>query len=152
MGHDIFISYSHKDKTTADAICAYIEPKGMRCWYAPRDIVPGADWANSIIEAISSTKIMVLVFTEHSNISTQVLREVSNAVSAGVTIIPFKLTKEEPVSGMKYYLSTLHWLDAMNDDLHISIENLYAFIGIIEPMSIPSTNIAFALPVARHIQ
>jgi len=126
MAHDIFISYSNKDKTTADAICAYMESKGLRCWYAPRDIVPGADWANSIIESIGSTKIMILVFTSNSNISSQVLREVSNAVNSGVTIIPFKLTEDEPVQGMKYYLSTLHWLDAMNEDLSIAIDNLYA--------------------------
>lgn len=125
MAHEIFISYSHKDKATADAICAYVESKGLRCWYAPRDIMPGASWANSIIEAIDSTKILVLVFTEHSNISPQVLREVSNAVSAGVTVVPLKLTEKEPISGMKYYLATVHWLDAMNEDLSAAIENLY---------------------------
>lgn len=125
MAHEIFISYSHKDKATADAICAYVESKGIRCWYAPRDIMPGADWANSIIEAIDRTKILVLVFTDHSNISPQVLREVSNAVSAGVTVVPLKLTEKEPISGMKYYLATVHWLDAMDEDLSAAIENLY---------------------------
>ncbi len=124
MAHDIFISYSHKDKTIADAICAHMESQGLRCWYAPRDIVPGASWANSIIEAIRSTKIMVLIFTDDSNVSTQVLREVSNAVSAGVTIIPFRLTEAEPAGDMQYYLSVVHWLDAMNGELENSIENL----------------------------
>ena len=117
MNHDIFISYSHVDKTTADAICSYFENNGLRCWYAPRDITPGADWADSIIQAIADTKVMVLIFTKDSNISKQVLREVNNAVSEGVTIVPFRLTKEEPVAGMKYYLSTVHWLDAMDEEL-----------------------------------
>ena len=125
MNHDIFISYSHVDKTTADAICSYFENNGLRCWYAPRDITPGADWADSIIQAIADTKVMVLIFTKDSNISKQVLREVNNAVSEGVTIVPFRLTKEEPVAGMKYYLSTVHWLDAMDEELDQSIRNLY---------------------------
>lgn len=125
MAHDIFISYSNKDKITANAICAHMEQNGLRCWYAPRDIEPGADWADSIISAINTARLMVLIFTDHSNISSQVLREVSNAVSAGIPIIPFRLTDEEPVKGMRYYLSTVHWLDAMNEDLEDAIGELY---------------------------
>ena len=95
MAHDVFISYSHKDKTIADAICARLEQNGTRCWYAPRDIRPGADWAASIIDAIESSKIMVLVFTDSSNASPQVLREINNAVSAGVVLVPYKMTKAD---------------------------------------------------------
>ena len=114
MAHDVFISYSHKDKAVADAICAKLEQDGTRCWYAPRDIRPGADWAASIIDAIEAAKVMVLVFTDASNASQQVLREINNAVSAGVVLVPFKLTDNPPNRGMQYYLSTVHWLDAMD--------------------------------------
>ena len=124
MESDVFISYSHKDKNVADAICFNLETNHLCCWYAPRDIVPSSDWASSIIDAINTTKVLVLVFTENSNISPQVLREVSNAVNAGVTIVPFRLTEEEPVAGIKYYLSTVHWLDAMDEELNASIGNL----------------------------
>ena len=54
MAHDVFISYSHHDKPTADAVCAKLEEDGIRCWYAPRDIQPGADWAGSIVHAIEA--------------------------------------------------------------------------------------------------
>ena len=128
MAHDVFISYSHKDKAVADAICARLEQDGARCWYAPRDITPGADWAGSIIEAIGSTKIMVLVFTDFSNASKQVMREVNNAVSNGVTIVPFKLTESLPTQSMQYYLSTVHWLDAMNRPLENGIEELNSLV------------------------
>ncbi len=114
MAHDVFISYSHKDKAIADAICAKLEQDGSRCWYAPRDIRPGADWAASIIDAIEAAKVMVLVFTDASNASQQVLREINNAVAAGVVLVPYKLTANPPNRGMQYYLSTVHWLDAMD--------------------------------------
>ena len=126
MAHDVFVSYSHKDKVVADAIVSYLEFKGTRCWYAPRDIAPGADWAASIIDAIKNAKIMVLVFTDFSNASTQVAREVNLAVSNGVTIIPFKMTETLPTEGMQYYLSTVHWLDALSTPLDQSIKNLAA--------------------------
>jgi TIR domain len=34
MAFDVFISYSSKDKTTADATCASLENAGIRCWIA----------------------------------------------------------------------------------------------------------------------
>lgn len=129
MERDVFISYSHKDKAVADAICAKLEEDGIRCWYAPRDIVPGADWAASIIDAIKSVKVMVLIFTDYSNASKQVLREVNNAVSNGVVIVPFKLTETLPSEGMEYYLSTVHWLDAMNRPLERSVAQLDALVS-----------------------
>lgn len=124
MKHDVFISYSHKDRNIADAICNRLEGEGIRCWYAPRNIQPGHEWAEDIIEALGESRIMVLVFTDSSNASVQVKREVSTAVSSGVTIIPFKCTNSEPSGSMQYYLSTLHWLDAMTDSLETSIARL----------------------------
>ena len=131
MAHDVFISYSHKDKTVADAICARLERDGCRCWYAPRDIAPGADWAASIIEAIENTKVMVLVFTDFSNASRQVLREINNAVRVGAVIVPFRLTNSSPSGGMRYYLSTVHWLDAMSGPLEKNIEQLSELVRAI---------------------
>jgi len=34
MAHDVFISYATQDKTTADALCATLEGRGVRCWIA----------------------------------------------------------------------------------------------------------------------
>ncbi len=128
MAHDVFISYSHRDKAVADAICARLEQDGSRCWYAPRDVLPGSDWAASIIDAIDATKVMVLVFTDDSNASQQVLREINHAVSRGVIIIPFKLTPSRPSRGMQYYLATVHWLDALDAPLDSSITELVELV------------------------
>ncbi len=91
MAHDVFISHSAKDKTIADAVCATLEARAIRCWIAPRDILPGHDWDTAIISAIKSSKVMVLVFPAHSNESAQVHREVKAAFSKGVTVVPLRL-------------------------------------------------------------
>ncbi|MBR0515155.1 MAG: TIR domain-containing protein [Clostridia bacterium] len=124
MAHDIFISYSHHDKPTADAIVAKFESEGLRCWYAPRDIAPGEDWAAAIIDGIKDSKVFVVVFTSYSNGSQQVLREIGLAVTKGMPIIPFKMTNTEPSKGMQYYLSTVHWLDAVDGQLYQNINVL----------------------------
>ena len=128
MAHDVFISYSHKDSSVAQAICAKLEEQKIRCWYAPRNIGAGEEWASSIMNALKEARIMVLVFTDYSNASKQVKREVDNAINNGVTVIPFKLTKNDPSGGMEYYLSTLHWLDAMNKPMEDAIDDLYIMI------------------------
>jgi hypothetical protein len=62
MAHDVFLSHSVKDKTVAEAIVGRLESASVTCWMAPRDVVPGADWGESIINAIESSRIMVLIF------------------------------------------------------------------------------------------
>ena len=129
MAHDVFISYSHKDKSCADAICAKLESEGYRCWYAPRDIAPGAEWASEIIDAIEGSKAFILIFSEHSNKSPQVLREITMAVENEIPIIPYKLSVTEPSKGMQYYLATVHWLDAFDVPRSKSIAALTDRVG-----------------------
>jgi hypothetical protein len=63
MAHDVFISYSNKDKKVADAVCSILENNGIRCWLAPRDITPGSAFAEAIIDGIKGSKIFVLIFS-----------------------------------------------------------------------------------------
>ncbi len=131
MSYDVFISYSHYNKAIADAVCAQLERDNIRCWYAPRDIQPGEDWAESIIKTIESVKVMVIIYTDESNVSKQVLNEIANAVQAGVIIIPFKLTDTQPSRSMKYYFASVHWLDAVDKPLERSIQELSKEISLI---------------------
>ena len=62
MAHDVFLSHSVKDKAVAEAIVARLEAESVTCWIAPHDVVPGADWGESIIDAIESSRIMILIF------------------------------------------------------------------------------------------
>lgn len=124
MAHDVFITHSSKDKTIADAVCAALEAAKIRCWIAPRDILPGDKWAGSITKAIASSNIMVLIFSEHSNNSDDVLNELLLAKDAGAVIIPFKIGNIFPKGEMEYYLKRTHWLDAMNPPTEKQIQEL----------------------------
>jgi hypothetical protein len=44
MEYDVFVSYSHPDKASADAACATLEQAGIRCWIAPRAIPARDIW------------------------------------------------------------------------------------------------------------
>jgi len=132
MAHDVFISHSSKDKTVADAVCATLEAAGIRCWIAPRDILPGANWGEAIIDALSTSKALVLIFSANSNTSWQVVREVERAISKTIPVIPFRIEKV-PLSGaMEYYISTAHWLDAFplyEEHIGVLSQRLLGLIG-----------------------
>ena len=112
MAHDVFVSYSVKDKVVADAIVARLEADEIRCWVAPRDVVPGADSGESIINAIESSRIMVLVFTSSANASPQIKREVERAVDKGVYMIPIRIENIEPTKSLEELISSSQWMDA----------------------------------------
>jgi Tfp pilus assembly protein PilF len=122
MAHDVFISHSSKDKLAADAACAVLEGEGIRCWIAPRDITPGAEWSASIIDAIGEVKVFVLLFSQHANESHQIQREVELAVDRGIPILPVRLERVSPSRSLGFFISTQHWLDAFSPPLqqHLS--------------------------------
>lgn len=123
MAHDVFISYSSKDKTIANAICAKLEEHKIRAWIAPRDIPSGENFAKSIIKAINSCKVFVLIWSFHTNTSEHILNEINQAFDKGITIIPFRIQKVEPTDEMRYYFGRTHWLDAIDPPLedHITL-------------------------------
>jgi hypothetical protein len=122
--HDVFVSYSGHDKPVADAIVSRLEQAGIRCWVAPRDAIPGEFFGKSIVEAIESSRLMVIVLSGEANQSQNVLREVGYAVKNGVVVVPFRIETIEPTGAMAYYLGPGHWLDAMTPPLEAHIAHL----------------------------
>ena len=131
VNHDIIISYSTQDKPTADAVCAGLEMRGIRCWIAPRDILPGVDYLEGIVDAITSSKIMVLIYSQHSNESPHVIREATIAMSKKVIIIPFRLDNSQPSTTIGFIISVPHWLDAITPPLESHIRELADTIMIL---------------------
>jgi outer membrane protein assembly factor BamB len=124
MAHDVFISYSAEDRTTANAVCATLEASQIRCWIAPRDIVPGQRWAEAVVDAIKDSRAMVLVFSSNSNGSQQVWSEIELAVNAGVDILPFRIEDVPLSSFMQYHIGNRHWLDALTPPLRRHLKKL----------------------------
>lgn len=129
--HDVFISYSTKNKNIADAVVANFEQNGIRCWYAPRDILPGQEWVSAIKEGLHTAKVFVLIYTEESNQSRQVMNEVALAFNASKTIVPFRLTEDGMNDELEYYLTRVHWLDALSKPMSKNIDKLREYVQVI---------------------
>lgn len=108
--HDVFISYSHKDKQISDAVCTALEIKGIQCWMAPRDVPSGETWGASIVDAIGRSRVMVLIFSANSNESKQVLREIERAVSKKLKLVVLRIDDAPLSKDFEYFLSASQWL------------------------------------------
>ena len=117
MGHDVFISYSSKNSTTAQAICHELEDNGVRCWMAPRNIPVGSKYASVITQAIKECKAVVLVFSEQSAISPWVESEINIAFSNRKPIVPYKIDAATLENYDEFYLmlNNRHWIEAYPD-------------------------------------
>jgi hypothetical protein len=97
--HSCFISYSSTDQDFARRLHADLQAKGVRCWFAPRDIVGGQKLHDQIEQAIHINDKLLLILSESSMGSNWVATEIACArrkelqqqrqVLFPVAIVPF---------------------------------------------------------------
>ncbi len=124
MAHDVFISHSTNNRPVANAVCAALEREAIRCWIAPRDVMPGRSYSGEITRAIQQSRAFLLIFSEQSNNSEQVLREVQLAANSRLHIVQFRIDAVVPSDDLEYYLSGPHWLDAVTPPLENHLAQL----------------------------
>lgn len=129
MAHDLFLSYSSQDKLIATRLCDAIEQAGFPCWLAPRDVLPGRDWSEEIIDALNASRAIVLLFSAHSNSSPQVLREIERGINKRLPILVFRIEDVPLSKGMEYFLSVPHWFDALTPPLESHFGLLIQALG-----------------------
>jgi hypothetical protein len=74
-----FISYSSKDEDFVKRLRADLQNKGVRCWFAPHDLRPGAIILRGIDEAIYAYDKLMLILSEHVLASRWVAHEIDMA-------------------------------------------------------------------------
>lgn len=108
---DAFISYHASPETSALVrdIADELESIGVSCWYAPRNVTPGA-FVPSILRAIDCCKVFLLILDEGANSSKYVLRETLEAFNREKQpqIIPFKLGTFPVARELNFYLRPIH--------------------------------------------
>jgi len=135
--HDVFVSYSNRNKAQVDGVIHCLEEQGIRCWVAPRDIRPGANWGEAIIRGIESCRVLVLVLSKHSNASQQILQEVERAVAKGLIVVPFRIEDVPVSSKLELYVGARHWLDAFDGDLEAHATELaHVLRGVLDSVPV----------------
>lgn len=124
MSLHVFISHSSEDREVAQQVCDMIEERGLKCWIAPRNIVPGREYASEIIDAINGCGALVLVLTENANSSKFVAKEVERAVDRGKPVIPLRVREVMPGKSLELFISSSHWIDAFTSPMDAKMDQL----------------------------
>jgi hypothetical protein len=111
MTGPVFISHSSKDRKIARKICSALENRGLTCWVADRDVGPGENFQEAIVRAIRAAKVMVLVFTENANHSTEIKKELALASRHGLIVIPARAEDAVPSEAFDYEFATRQWIN-----------------------------------------
>jgi adenylate cyclase len=121
---DVFVSYASLDTAVANAIVEALEKHGITCWIAPRDVTPGEFYADAIVGAINASRVLVVVLTHNAVTSTHVLREVERASAKRHPVVSLRIDAAPLPTGLEYFLSASHWLDATGTGLEAVLPKL----------------------------
>ena len=110
-GNDVFVSYASHDAAVANSIVENLEGQGLKCWIAPRDVKPGAQYAEAIVRAINEAKAVVLVMSASAVGSSHVGKEIERASSKRKPIIAFRIDAAPLNHALEYFLSESQWID-----------------------------------------
>lgn len=105
-GSYVFISYSTKNQSAANAMRSFFHQNGINTWMAPNNIPVGSKYAEVIVKALRECSCLVLLLTNASQGSIWVAKEVERAINYKKTIIPVQLEDVVLNDEFELYIST----------------------------------------------
>jgi tetratricopeptide (TPR) repeat protein len=108
----LFISYATADRAEALKVCEAVERRGIQCWISTRDVPPGANYQEAIVQSLRTARAAALVFSGAANTSDEIKKELSLASRYHVPVIALRLEDVEPSDAFAYELSTRQWINA----------------------------------------
>lgn len=107
MTGDVFISYKAEEFDEANYMKMVLEKNGISCWMAPSCMPGGSNYAKEIPQAISNSKIFLLILSEKAQESTWIPKELDQAINAGKIIMPFMTENFTLSDDFNFYLSNV---------------------------------------------
>jgi hypothetical protein len=146
MSHDVFISHSTQDRDTAILICKELENTGLTCWMAPRDIGGGEAWDEAIVRGLDNARMVLLVFSQLSNESSHVKRELMRAMEKRKAVLPVRIADVQPGLSLDYVLTGIQWFDAFNPPVSAQLPQLSQQVARIVQESAPVSSMSGSRP------
>ncbi len=149
--HDAFVSYASQDVVVANEIVAALERHRLSCWIAPRDVTPGALYADEIISAINDAKVVVLVLSQHAVSSPHVGKEIERASAKRRPIVTLRVDATPLTRALEYFLSESQWIDLGPEGVAAQAPKLVDAVRRLSQGGVPPVAgaVSAAAPVAR---
>lgn len=116
MNNKIFISYSRRDLAFVKKLHHALKTHGLKAWFDQTDIPPGNQWRETIVRAINTCKIFLLVLSPAAVKSKHVQKELDLAEIHHKLIVPVVWEHTPIPPGMKYQLVGIQYFDFDRND------------------------------------
>lgn len=131
----VFISYSSKNQSSADAMRNLLKNHRFKTWMAPYDVPAGHSYAQVINRSIRKCSCFVLLLTEDSQKSPMVVREVERAAHYGKPIVPVQLENVILSDEFEFYISRDHIvainkIDEKSENVKNLLKSVRAFVEV----------------------
>jgi hypothetical protein len=80
--------------------------------------LPGENYQEAIVEALEAASGIVFLFSENSNKSLEIKKELSLGGSISVPVFPLRLSPIAPSGALRYELAVRQWIDIFPDRAH----------------------------------
>lgn len=152
--HDVFISYSTKDRQQAYEIRTFLTGKGISCWMAPESIPTGSNYTKEIPVAIRTCRVFLLILSENAQQSPWVLRELDGAVNNNRYILPYLLDEKPMEDEFQFLLTGCQWHPSWQEN---ALEGLAARILALLPPPVkedpvPAAPVSVPEPVPAAVE
>ncbi|MHB8476776.1 MAG: TIR domain-containing protein [Steroidobacteraceae bacterium] len=125
----VFLSYASHDGEIANHVCQFLESHGVACWMAPRNVRPGAVYADAIVRAINEASALVLILSGSAMSSEHVSREVERAGSKHKQVVAFRIDAAALSAELEYFLSRSQWIDVPTLGMSVALVKLAEAVG-----------------------
>lgn len=112
--HDIFISYSRQDKSTADIICKHLEANNISYFRDIFDISISSTFTQTLADAILDCRLVLFIGSKHSFASNYTSKEITFAYQNHIAILPLLTDDSQMPTRYSFMFSDVQCLSLEN--------------------------------------
>jgi TolB-like protein/Tfp pilus assembly protein PilF len=111
MSAEVFVSYARTDRERVMKLVERMRSAGIGVWVDEGGIHGASLWGKEIVDAIDASKVMILMISDSSISSDNVVKELSIASEDKKPILPVYLHRSEIPKSMRYQLAGIQHIE-----------------------------------------
>ncbi len=116
MSAEVFISYSSYDRDRVMPVVNSLRSKGISVWVDEGNIHAADLWSEQIVQAIADCRVMVVMLSQNSTDSHNVVKEVMLASEQKKALLPVYLEPSDVPAKLQYQLAGIQHLELYGQD------------------------------------
>jgi len=124
MGAEVFVSYSSLDRDRVMPVVESLRGNGISVWVDEGNIHAADLWSEQIVQAIADCRVMVVMLSQNSTDSHNVVKEVMLASEQKKALLPVYLEAADITAKLQYQLAGIQHLELYGENEQQVLEDL----------------------------